>query len=157
MVVLPLLPVTQIVRADVYGAANSISDTTGIPRSRTAFIIGAFFAGVAGALYATYFPRIKPDTFGFMKSVDILVIVVFGGLGSITGSILGAIVLGLISMFLSSYTELRMVLYALLLVIIMIFRPQGLMGSKEFSIAMFKRAGDRISGLFRKKEKEEKV
>ena len=92
-----------------------------------------------------------------MKSVDILVIVVFGGLGSITGSILGAIVLGLISMFLSSYTELRMVLYALLLVIIMIFRPQGLMGSKEFSIAMFKRAGDRISGLFRKKEKEEKV
>lgn len=45
----------------------------------------------------------------------------------------------------------------LLLVIIMIFRPQGLMGSKEFSIAMFKRAGDRISGLFRKKEKEEKV
>lgn len=143
------------IREDEIAAESMGINTT---RSKvTAFIIGAFFAGVAGALYATYFPRIKPDTFGFMKSVDILVIVVFGGLGSITGSILGAIVLGLISMFLSSYTELRMVLYALLLVIIMIFRPQGLMGSKEFSIAMFKRAEDRISGLFRKKEKEEKV
>ena len=143
------------IREDEIAAESMGINTT---RSKvTAFIIGAFFAGVAGALYATYFPRIKPDTFGFMKSVDILVIVVFGGLGSITGSILGAIVLGLISMFLSSYTELRMVLYALLLVIIMIFRPQGLMGSKEFSIAMFKRAGDRISGLFHKKEKEEKV
>ena len=123
----------------------------------TAFIIGAFCAGVAGALYATYFPRIKPDTFGFMKSVDILVIVVFGGLGSITGSIFGAIVLGLISMILSSYTELRMVLYALLLVVIMIFRPQGLMGSREFSVALFKRAGEQLSGLFRKKEKEGRV
>ena len=123
----------------------------------TAFIIGAFCAGVAGALYATYFPRIKPDTFGFMKSVDILVIVVFGGLGSITGSILGAIVLGLISMFLSSYTELRMVLYALRLVISMIFRPQGLRGSRELSLALMKRAGDHLMGLFRKKEKEGRV
>ena len=123
----------------------------------TAFIVGAFCAGVAGALYAAYFPRIKPDTFGFMKSVDILVIVVFGGLGSITGSIFGAIVLGLISMFLSSYTELRMVLYALLLVVIMIFRPQGLMGSRELSAALFKRAGERLGGLFRRKEKEGRV
>ena len=88
------------IREDEIAAESMGINTT---RSKvTAFIIGAFFAGVAGALYATYFPRIKPDTFGFMKSVDILVIVVFGGLGSITGSILGAIVLGLISMFLSS-------------------------------------------------------
>ena len=143
------------IREDEIAAESMGINTT---RSKvTAFIIGAFFAGVAGALYATYFPRIKPDTFGFMKSVDILVIVVFGGLGSITGSILGAIVLGLISMFLSSYTELRMVLYALLLVVIMIFRPQGLIGSREFSLAMLKRAGNQLTGLFRKKEKEEKV
>lgn len=143
------------IREDEIAAESMGINTT---RSKvTAFIIGAFFAGVAGALYATYFPRIKPDTFGFMKSVDILVIVVFGGLGSITGSILGAIVLGLISMFLSSYTELRMVLYALLLVVIMIFRPQGLIGSREFSLAMLKRAGNQLTGLFRKKEKEGRV
>ena len=143
------------IREDEIAAESMGINTT---RSKvTAFIIGAFFAGVAGALYATYFPRIKPDTFGFMKSVDILVIVVFGGLGSITGSILGAIVLGLISMFLSSYTELRMVLYALLLVVIMIFRPQGLIGSREFSLAMLMRAGNQLTGLFRKKEKEGRV
>lgn len=143
------------IREDEIAAESMGINTT---RSKvTAFIIGAFCAGVAGALYATYFPRIKPDTFGFMKSVDILVIVVFGGLGSITGSIFGAIVLGLISMFLSSYTELRMVLYALLLVVIMIFRPQGLMGSRELSVALFKRAGERLGGLFRRKEKEGRV
>lgn len=136
------------------------AESMGINTTRykvTAFIIGAFCAGIAGALYATYFPRIKPDTFGFMKSVDILVIVVFGGLGSITGSIVGAIVLGLISMLLASWTELRMVIYALLLVVIMIFRPQGLMGSREFSVALLKRAGNRIGGLFSKADKEGKV
>ncbi len=136
------------IREDEIAAEAMGIDTT---RSKvTAFIIGAFCAGIAGALYASYFPRIKPDTFGFMKSVDILVIVVFGGLGSVTGSILGAVVLGLISMLLSSYTELRMVLYALLLVVIMIFRPQGLMGSREFSLALLRRAGERMGSLFSK-------
>ena len=121
----------------------------------TSFIIGAFCAGIAGGLYATYFPIIKPDTFGFAKSVDILVIVVFGGLGSITGSIVGALVLGLISMLLASWTDLRMVVYAILLIAIMIFRPQGLMGSKEFSVAMLKRAGKQLDDLFHKKSKKE--
>lgn len=133
------------------------AESMGINTTRykvTSFIIGAFCAGIAGALYATYFPRIKPDTFGFMKSVDILVVVVFGGLGSITGSIIGAIVLGLISMLLASWTELRMVIYALLLIAIMIFRPQGLMGSRELSVALLKRAGDQITGLFHKKDQE---
>ena len=57
------------------------------------FTIGALFAGIAGALYANFFYFIRPDAFGFMKSIDILVIVVFGGLGSILGSVVGAIVL----------------------------------------------------------------
>lgn len=107
----------------------------------TAFTIGAFCAGTAGALYASYFYFIKPDLFGFLKSVDVLVIVVFGGLGSISGSIIAAILLAVISTYLQVFPELRMVIYSLLLVIIMIFRPQGLMGSKEISLSMFKKIG----------------
>ena len=65
-----------------------------------AFVIGAILASIAGALYASYFYVLKPSTFGFMKSIDILVIVVFGGMGSLSGSIFAAIVLGLINLFL---------------------------------------------------------
>lgn len=102
-----------------------------------AFTLGAFFAGVAGALYASYFYFIKPDLFGFLRSIDVLVIVVLGGMGSLSGSIISAILLALISAYLQSFPEIRMILYALLLVMIMIFRPQGLLGSKEFSLSLF--------------------
>lgn len=109
-----------------------------------AFTIGAFFAGIAGALYASYFYFLKPDLFGFLKSVDVLVIVVLGGLGSVSGSVIAAILLAMISTFLQSFPEIRMVIYSLLLVIIMIFRPQGLMGSKELSLSMFNKLGSRF-------------
>lgn len=108
----------------------------------TAFVLGAFFAGIAGALHSSYFYFIKPDMFGFLKSIDILVIVVFGGLGSISGSIIAAILLALISTYLQSFPELRMVIYSVMLVVIMIFRPQGLMGSKELSLSLFKKWGN---------------
>ncbi len=98
-----------------------------------AFAIGAFFAGIGGALYSSYFYFIKPDLFGFLKSIDILVIVVLGGLGSLTGSILAAILLAILTTFLQSFTAVRMILYAALLVIIMIFRPKGLMGTTEIN------------------------
>jgi branched-chain amino acid transport system permease protein len=106
-----------------------------------AFTMGAFFAGIAGALYAAYFYFIKPSTFDFLKSIDILVIVVLGGMGSISGSILAAILLALISTMLQTFPELRMVIYSLLLVVIMIFRPQGLMGSKEISLSVIRKLG----------------
>ncbi len=99
-----------------------------------AFAIGAFFAGIAGALYANYFYFIKPDSFGFMKSIDILVIVVFGGMGSIWGSIVGAVALSIISLFLQSIPELRMVIYSLILFVIMVYKPTGLMGNQEFKL-----------------------
>lgn len=108
----------------------------------TAFTIGAFIAGIAGALYASYFYFLKPDTFGFQKSIDILVIVVLGGLGSISGSILAAVLLALINTLLQDFSELRMIIYPLLLIIIMIFRPQGLMGSKELSLKTFHKLGN---------------
>lgn len=99
-----------------------------------AFTMGAFFAGIAGALYANYFYFLKPDSFGFMKSIDILVIVVFGGMSSISGSIVGAVLLTIISLFLQSIPELRMVVYAVILFLIMVYRPQGLMGKSGFKL-----------------------
>jgi len=116
-----------------------------------AFVIGAFCAGIAGALYASYFYFIKPDLFGFLKSVDILVMVVLGGLGSISGSILAAILLAVISTLLQSFSEIRMILYALILIVIMIFRPQGLLDSKEISLSVFNRLGRLFA--FEKEEK----
>ncbi|MBK5246689.1 MAG: branched-chain amino acid ABC transporter permease [Peptostreptococcaceae bacterium] len=110
-----------------------------------AFALGAFFAGVAGALYASYFYFLKPDLFGFLKSIDILVIVVLGGMGSITGSVIAAILLALLTTFLQSFTAVRMIVYAAILVVIMIFRPQGLMGSKEITdLFEFRKKDDRI-------------
>ena len=106
-----------------------------------AFVIGAFFAGIAGALYANYFYFIKPGNFGFMKSIDILVIVVFGGMGSITGSIIGAIVLSIISLFLQNIPELRMVIYSIILFLIMVYRPDGIMGKVEGKKSLFKKGG----------------
>ena len=104
-----------------------------------AFAMGAFFAGIAGALYANYFYFIKPDSFGFMKSIDILVIVVFGGIGSLRGSVVGAIALSLISLFLQNIPELRMVVYSLILFTIMVYKPTGLMGNQEFKF--FRKGG----------------
>lgn len=113
-------------------------------RSKTlAFTIGAFFGGVAGALYSSYFYFIKPDLFGFLKSIDILVIVVLGGLGSLSGSVIAAVLLALVSTFLQPFPELRMIIYALVLVVIMIFRPQGLLGSREVTWGITKRFGVR--------------
>ncbi|ACM60486.1 branched-chain amino acid transport system permease protein [Caldicellulosiruptor bescii] len=100
-----------------------------------AFMIGAFFAGVAGSIYSGSFGFIQPDMFNFFKSIDILVIVVLGGLGSISGSIISAIVLTIISALLQDYPAVRMVLYSIILIIIMLFRPQGLMGTKEIRLS----------------------
>jgi len=98
-----------------------------------AFAFGAFFAGIAGGLYASYFFFLKPNIFGFMKSIDVLVLVVLGGLGSLSGSVIAAVLLTILTTWLQQFTEVRMIVYALMLIIIMIFRPQGLMGSVEIT------------------------
>lgn len=103
-----------------------------------AFSMGALFAGVAGALYANYFYFIKPDAFAFNKSIDILVIVVFGGLGSVTGSVVGAISLSIISLFLQRFPDLRMVIYSVILFLIMLYRPKGLLGNYELKFPKLK-------------------
>lgn len=104
-----------------------------------AFTIGAAFAGIAGGLFSHYFYIAHPASFTFMKSFDILTMVVLGGLGSISGSITGAVLLTFISAYLADYPEWRMIVYSLSLIILMLYRPQGLLGSKEFSLKMFSR------------------
>ncbi|MFC4768099.1 branched-chain amino acid ABC transporter permease [Effusibacillus consociatus] len=107
-----------------------------------AFVIGAFFAGVAGALSAHMFYIINPNSFNFIKSFEILVIVVLGGLGSTSGSIVGAIVLTMLFTLLQDYPDLRMIIYSALLIIMMIFRPKGLMGTREFSFNFLNKRGE---------------
>lgn len=111
------------------------SETMGINTTKykvMAFVIGAIIASVAGSLYAASFYVIKPEIFSFNKSIDILVIVVFGGMGSFTGSFLSAILISVLNTSLQSFADIRTIIYGALLVIIMIFRPQGLLGKFEF-------------------------
>lgn len=98
-----------------------------------AFALGSFFAGVAGGLYSHNFYIIQPTNFGFLKSFDILIFVVLGGLGSLSGAVISAILLTLVSTFLQDYPETRMIMYSLVLVIVMLYRPQGLMGTREIT------------------------
>ena len=109
-----------------------------------AFVLGAMIASVAGALYAGAFYVIKPEMFTFNKSIDILVLVVFGGMGSFTGSFIAAGVIGVLNTILQQFSDIRMILYGLMLVGIMIFRPSGLLGTKEFTFSsLFERFGKR--------------
>ncbi|AIE61217.1 branched-chain amino acid ABC transporter permease [Bacillus methanolicus] len=98
-----------------------------------AFVIGSFFAGIAGGLYAHNFYIIQPTNFGFLKSFDILIFVVLGGLGSLSGSVIAAILLTIVSTYLQDYPETRMIIYSLVLIVTMLYRPQGLMGTKELT------------------------
>lgn len=116
------------------------SETMGINTTKykiIAFIIGAMIASVAGALYAGSFYVIKPDIFSFNKSIDILVIVVFGGMGSFTGSFIAAIIIGVINTVLQSFAGIRTIAYGVILVLIMIFRPKGILGNYEFKFSRF--------------------
>ena len=114
------------------------SESVGIPTTyykTLAFVVSAMLAGVAGCLYAGYLGSLYPSTFKFMKSIEILVMVVLGGMGSMLGSVLSATVLTVLPELLRSVADYRMVAYSLALVVMMIFRPKGLMGSYDFSLS----------------------
>lgn len=94
----------------------------------TAFIIGAFFAGVAGGLYSHFIQYINPEDFNFLRSVEIVAMVILGGMGSTLGVLLAAIILTILPELLRDVQQYRMIVYSLLLVIMMLVRPQGLFG-----------------------------
>ncbi len=102
------------------------------------FTLSAFFAGVAGAIYAHYITTLVPTYFNFSKSSEFLAIVILGGSGSMTGSIVAAPILSalpqLISYVQPAFASYRMLIYAVILVVVMIFKPTGLFGGREFSL-----------------------
>jgi branched-chain amino acid transport system permease protein len=92
----------------------------------TAFVVGAFFAGIAGALYAHQKSVMQPDGFGFIHSIDFVVMVILGGMGNTVGVIAAAVVLTLLPEFLRQFASYRMIIYSLLIIGLMMARPQGL-------------------------------
>lgn len=136
------------IREDEVAAEAMGVNTTGY--KVRAFVVASFFAGVAGGVFAHYQSIVAPSSFTYVKSMEIVVMVVAGGLGSTTGAIIAAIVLTLLpealrSLFLKMYQEgifdsesvvqkveqIRMPIYGMLLVVMMLVRPQGLFGTKE--------------------------
>lgn len=93
-----------------------------------AFLLGAATAAIGGSLHASYLQTIAPGDFGIMNSIALLIIVVLGGVGSITGTFVAAVVLGIIDTVLQNFGTLRMVIYALALILLMVFKPAGLLG-----------------------------
>jgi branched-chain amino acid transport system permease protein len=92
----------------------------------TAFVVGAFFAGVAGGLYAHHKSFLSPTGFDFMKSIDIVVMVILGGMGRTAGVVIAAILLTVLPEFLRGFADYRMIIYSLLIIGLMMARPQGL-------------------------------
>lgn len=106
------------------------------------FVIGCSYAGVAGAMYAHLYAFLHPQNFDFLKSIDVLLIVVLGGMASISGSVIAAVVWvlileGLRVILPEAILDWRLVIYPLLLIIIMIFRPSGIFGGKEFKFLQY--------------------
>ena len=121
------------------------------------FVIAAFIAGIGGCLYAMVVGLVQPANAQFLRSIDYLIFVVLGGMGSMTGSVLAAYTLTALQELLRflprSLQDTRLIFYAVILILVMIFRPKGLLGMKEFS---FVRSWDSlvffVKGKFRRKE-----
>ncbi|MCR4735511.1 MAG: branched-chain amino acid ABC transporter permease [Treponema sp.] len=97
------------------------------------FVIASFVAGIGGSLYVSLIGFVKPDQASFNKSIDYLIYVVLGGMGSVTGSVLAAFVLTSLQEVLRFLQNFRLLIYPVILIIVMLFRPQGLLGYKELS------------------------
>jgi branched-chain amino acid transport system permease protein len=113
------------------------AEAMGIPTTRVkveAFVVASFFAGVAGALFAHAEGYVHTNSFTFVRSFEIVAFVVLGGLGSLTGAVLAAAALTAAPELLRGLGEWRMILYSVLIIVTMILRPQGLMGSRELPL-----------------------
>jgi branched-chain amino acid transport system permease protein len=161
--VITIIVVRNIVKSDMGRALVSIredelaAEAMGIQTTRykvIAFVISSSFAGIAGGLFAHYNKFLSTNDFTFIKSFEIIIMIVLGGMGSITGAILGAIVITVLPEILRRLPEvggynladLRLVIYSLLLILTMIFRPQGILGNREFGLGWLKRSQKRPVG-----------
>lgn len=134
------------IREDEIAAESSGINTTYY--KLLAFTLAAFFAGVAGGLQAHQLSVLDASKFDFNYSIDIMVMVVLGGLGSVTGSIIAAILLTILPEMLRDFAQYRMLIYAVLLIVMMLFKPSGLLGRAELSQRIL---GDFANRLFRRK------
>lgn len=160
----------NIVRSDTGRALISIredelaAEAMGVNTTRykvTSFVIGSAFAGVAGVLFAHYNKFLSTNDFQFIKSFEIIIMIVIGGMGSMTGAILGAIIVTLLPELLRQlpdiqigstvfkFADLRLVIFALILILTMILRPQGILGTSEIGgfLKRFRRADKSTGGL----------
>ena len=122
----------KAIRDDEIAAGASGLNTTYL--KVLVFAISAFFAGIAGGIFAQYIGSLNPTMAGWLNSINYVIMVVFGGMGSLTGSIVSAIGLTILPELLRAFADYRMLAYSVVLVLVMIFRPQGIFGSWEFSL-----------------------
>jgi branched-chain amino acid transport system permease protein len=134
------------------------ADVMGIDTTKfkiTSFCIAAFIAGVAGGLYAHVLSFIQPDSFSFVKSSDYLVFMYAGGSGSLTGSIVGATLLTILPEVLRFLSDWRLAVYAAALVLVMLYRSDGICGGKELPFLRIRRRDLYAEPLFiRRREKK---
>ena len=114
-----------------------------------AFAVGAFVAGASGAVFASFQDSVFPNNFDFQQLVIVYCMVILGGMGNITGVILGAIFLSVLPEFLREYGAYRMMSYGLILIVLMALRPQGIMGGIEFLIKKKRRPDKDETGKLR--------
>lgn len=131
----PIGRATLSVREDEIAAESVGVNTTKI--KVVAFVFGAITASIAGSLQAGFIGSVVPKDYTFINSINVLIIVVFGGLGSMTGTIVAAILLGILNMVLQNVASIRMIIYSLALILVMIFRPGGLLGTWELNFLRF--------------------
>jgi branched-chain amino acid transport system permease protein len=157
--VITIVVVYNIVHSDIGRSLISIredelaAEAMGINTTRykvVAFVISSAFAGIAGALFGHFRQFLHTNDFQFIKSIEIIIMIVLGGMGSISGSILGAIVITILPELLRKLPGdlygYRLVIYSGLLIVIMLTRPQGVLGAKEFGLSWLKRAQRRPEG-----------
>src|SRR6266536_1135960 len=151
--VLTIVIVYNIVHSDIGRALVSIredelaAEAMGINTTRykvLSFVISSALAGLAGVLFGHYRQFLSTNDFQFIRSFEIIIMIVLGGMGSLTGSVFGAIVITLLPELLrrlpGDFSKYRLVVYSALLIIIMLTRPQGILGTREFSLSWLKRA-----------------
>jgi branched-chain amino acid transport system permease protein len=159
LAIITIIVVHNIVRSDIGRALISIredelaAEAMGVNTTRykvLAFVISSAFAGIAGALFGHYRQFLHTNDFQFIRSIEIIIMIVLGGMGSITGAVLGAIVITILPELLrqlpGNLIHYRLVIYSALLIIIMLTRPQGVMGTREFGIPWLKRPQRRPEG-----------
>ena len=168
--IITVVVIHNIVKSDTGRALISIredelaAEAMGVNTTRykvTSFVIGSAFAGVAGVLFAHYNKFLHTNDFQFIRSFEIIIMIVIGGMGSMTGAILGAIIVTLLPELLRQlpdiqvgattfkFADLRLVIFALILILTMILRPQGILGTAEIGgfLKRFRRADKPTGGL----------